>query len=119
MKAFEHYWNMWNERDPTEIRGHLVRAVTEDFDFCDPLHHHVGRDALEHNVRTFRAEQPDAEFVMASGVDTHHDRYRYAWHFTRRGRTLVAGLDIATVAGSGLIERIDGFFGDLPPLPGD
>lgn len=107
---------MWNEGDPSAVRGHLDQAVTTDFIFCDPLHWHVGRDALEENVIAFRAEQPAAEFVIGSGIDTHHNRYRYAWHFTRRGRVLVKGLDIATVAENGLIERIDGFFGELPPL---
>jgi hypothetical protein len=53
---------------------------------------------------------------MASGFDTHHNRFRSRWNFTRRGRVLAKGLDIATVADSGLIERIDGFFGPVPNL---
>lgn len=108
---------MWNEKDLIAVRGHLDAAVTEDFIFCDPLHLHVGRDELEANVRQFRADQPDAHFVLASGVDTHHNRFRYQWHFTRRGRVLVRGLDIATVGDGGRIERIDGFFGEIAALP--
>ncbi len=112
--AFDHYWSMWNETDLNEVRRHLDQAVTEDFVFCDPLHWHVGRDALEQNVRQFRADQPLAEFAISSGFDNHHNRYRYSWTFGRRGRVLVHGLDIATVADNGSIERIDGFFGALP-----
>jgi hypothetical protein len=115
--AFDHYWAMWNETDPDAVRSHLDRAVTDDFVFCDPIHFHVGRDALEANVRNFRAEQPAAVFTIGSGFDSHHNRHRYQWHFTRRGRVLVTGLDIATVGEGGLIERIDGFFGPLPGLP--
>ena len=116
VEAFDHYWEMWNERDPTRVRAHLERAVTDDFVFCDPINFHVGKDALEANVHEFRAEQPDAEFVLASGVDHHHNRHRYRWDFTRRGRVLVEGFDVATVSENGLIERIDGFFGELPGL---
>jgi len=115
--AFENYWTMWNSRDLAGVRALLDRAVADDFIFCDPLHWHVGRDALEANVRQFRSDQPDAEFVMASGFDVHHNRYRYDWHFTRRGRVLVKGFDVATVdETTGLLERIDGFFGEIPPL---
>lgn len=114
--AFDHYWKMWNEPDSALVRTHLDRAVTEDFIFCDPLHFHAGRDALEENVHEFRREHKHAVFVMASGVDTHHNRYRYRWDFTVREKVYLKGFDVSTVAASGLIERIDGFFGDLPSL---
>ena len=107
---------MWNEPNLSAVRGLLDRAVTTNFVFCDPINFHVGRDALEANVRHFRTEQPLAVFVLASGVDAHHNRVRYHWNFTRRGRTLLRGFDVATIAESGLIERIDGFFGPLSDL---
>ena len=114
LPAFGHYWAMWNEIDLEKVRGHLDQAVTDDFVFCDPLHWHVGRDALEANVRQLRTDEPRAEFEVASGVDHHHNRYRYAWTFGRGGRVLMQGFDVATTAENGLIERIDGFFGPLP-----
>jgi SnoaL-like domain len=114
--SFDHYWAMWNEMDPARVRGHLDRAVTDDFVFCDPLHFHVGRDALEANVHAFRADQPKASFEIGSGIDAHHNRCRYAWHLIRRGRVLVRGFDVATIADNGLIERIDGFFGELTAI---
>lgn len=112
--SFDHYWAMWNEGDPSKVRGHLDQAVTVNFIFCDPLHFHVGRDALEANVHGFRAEQPKVTFAVGSGVDSHHNRVRYEWHFIRGGRVLLRGFDVATLADDGLIERIDGFFGELP-----
>ena len=115
--SFDHYWAMWNETDPDKIRGHLEKAVTADFEFCDPLHFHVGYDGLEANVRALRAEHRDASFAAASAIDQHHNRLRYNWEF-RKGRHLVfVGLDIVTMADNGLIQRIDGFFGPLAPLP--
>ena len=117
--AFDHYWKMWNELDISLVRQHLDRAVTEDFIFCDPLEFHSGRDALEENVRSFRTKYSAAEFVMASGVDTHHNRYRYRWDFTIGGKVYLEGFDVSTVTESGLIQRVDGFFGDLPVLAAD
>lgn len=117
LPSFEHYWNMWNETDLAKVRSHLDQAVTEDFIFCDPLHWHVGRAALEENVRALRTEHPTARFTIASGVDSHHNRHRYHWHFMLGDRVIMKGFDVTTVADAGLIERIDGFFGDIPELP--
>jgi hypothetical protein len=116
-EAFDHYWAMWNERDLTLLRAHLDRAVTDDVVFCDPVALHTGRAALEANVRGLRVERPTVEFVLASAVDSHHDRHRYRWHMVRQGRVLLVGYDVATTSSSGLIERVDGFFGPLAELP--
>jgi hypothetical protein len=113
-QAFNHYFSMWNERDPAQVRSHLDQAVTEDFIFCDPQHFHTGRDALEANVLGFRADHPLVSLEVASGVDAHHNRVRYEWHILKGTRVLFRGFDVATLADSGLIERIDGFFGSLP-----
>ena len=47
-------------------------------------------------------------------VDHHHSRCRYEWHLTLRDRVLMAGFDAVRIADSGLLDRIDGFFGPLP-----
>lgn len=115
-----HYWAMWNEPDVDRIRGHLDRAVTTEVIWVDPRHAHTGRDALEANVRSLRTDKPDYRFVIASEVDGHHDRFRYRWDMVRGHRVLLEGLDIVTIArSSGLIERVDGFFGQLLPVAGE
>lgn len=112
----DHYFTMWNETDPSKIRGHLERAVTPDFEFCDPIHFHVGYDALEANVQAFRSKYPDARLAPSSIIDQHHNRLRYSWEIRKGTRLLLGGLDIVTMAGNGLIQRIDGFFGPLTPI---
>jgi hypothetical protein len=112
--VFDRYFDMWRETDPAKIRQHLDLAVTDDFIFCDPLHFHVGRDALEANVRAFRSENPKLSLELGSGVDAHHNRVRYAWHIMLGRRVVMRGFDVATLADNGLIERVDGFFGELP-----
>jgi hypothetical protein len=113
IQPFDRYFEMWNEADPSRIRAHLDLAVTEDFIFCDPLNWHVGRDALEDNVQQFRQKYPEATLHVTSDFDHHHNRYRYEWQILLHGRTVLTGMDIATVADDGLIERVDGFFGPV------
>jgi SnoaL-like protein len=63
-EALERYLEMWNERDPELIRGHLDRCVSENCLWVDPIHQHIGRDALEANVRGFRSTYPDADGMI-------------------------------------------------------
>ncbi|MGI9600870.1 MAG: nuclear transport factor 2 family protein [Acidimicrobiales bacterium] len=111
--SMQAYLRMWNTRDLDAIRGHLDEAITTDCLWVDPLHHHQGRDALEANVRNFRTTYPDADLGLGSNVDSHNNRYRYEWVITVEGELLIRGFDVATLADSGLIERVDGFFGTL------
>ena len=115
-EAMEHYWAMWNELDLELVRGHLDQAVSEDFLFADPINFHQGRDALEANVREFRAERPTAGFIIASRLDSHNQRYRYEWNLVEDDKVTLRGFDVTTLDYDGLIERIDGFFGPLRPL---
>ncbi len=117
--ALQHYWTMWNEPDLTAVRGHLDQAVTEAVEWVDPLHSFVGRDALEDNVRTLRTDKPEYRFAIASELDAHHNRVRYEWHMMRKHRVLLRGFDVITLNDLGLIERVDGFFGELVPLTGE
>ncbi|MEZ5246980.1 MAG: nuclear transport factor 2 family protein [Acidimicrobiales bacterium] len=114
-EVLRHYLRMWNERDPAEIRAHLDRCVGDDCWWVDPVHQHTGRDGLEANVREFRATYPDADLGLGSNVDSHNGRHRYEWYITSSpGELLIRGLDVVTVDDdSGLINRVDGFFGAL------
>ena len=116
--ALRHYWTMWNEPDPSRIRHHLDRAVSEDFVFADPMHLHRGRDALEAGVRELRTAKPRYRFVIVSELDAQHGCYRYRWDMVAGHRTLLAGLDIAHLGDGGLLTRVDGFFGELAPAGG-
>jgi len=111
--AMAHYLRMWNELNAELVRGHLDLAVSQDCLWTDPQNAHTGRDALEANVHEFRKNFPAAVLALASNVDGHHRRYRYEWQITVEGELLIAGFDVTTLSESGLIERVDGFFGQL------
>jgi hypothetical protein len=115
-ESLTHYLLMWNEVTPDNIRGHLDKAVSEDCLWVDPQHSHVGRDALEENVRGFREKYGSAKLALASNVDGHNGRYRYEWEITLGDQILIHGFDVATLNAAGEIERVDGFFGRLKPL---
>lgn len=115
-EALVAYWTAWNTHDLDQIRGLLDRAVTADVEWNDPRDSFVGIDELERAIRRLRASKPQYEFSIASELDHHHDRLRYRWDMSRNGRTLMEGLDIVTIAESGLIERVDGFFGQPTPI---
>ena len=99
------------------MRGHLDSAVTTDVEWNDPRDSFVGIDELESAVRRLRTSKPDYLFTLASEIDRHHDRLRYRWDMSRNGRTLMEGTDIVTVHPvSGLLARVDGFFGHPTPI---
>jgi hypothetical protein len=118
--ALVSYWTGWNEAEPDRIREHLVHAVTDGVEWTDPRDSFVGIDELEAAIRRLRTSKPDYWFVIASEIDHHHDRLRYRWDMIRNGRTLMEGLDVVTLeTNSGLIARVDGFFGHPTPIDAD
>jgi hypothetical protein len=112
--SFDHMLAAWNERDCEKIRGHLERALAPEIHFVDPSIETRGIDEFEDNVREFRGRLPDAVCSRASGVDTHHGLYRYAWEIHRGGELLLPGFDVVETDEAGRVLRVLGFFGPLP-----
>jgi len=111
------YWTAWNEDDLDAVPGLLAEAVTERVEWHDPRDSFVGVAELEAAMRRLRTDKPDYRFVITSEIDHHHRRLRYRWDMVRKGRVLMEGLDIVTLEpSSGLICRVDGFFGYPTPI---
>ncbi len=111
------YWTAWNEADLDAVAGHLAAAVEPGVVWNDPRDSFTGIADLEAAIRRLRTSKPAYRFAIVSEIDHHHDRYRYRWDMIRGHRVLLEGLDIVTVSpGSGLIVRVDGFFGHPTPL---
>jgi nuclear transport factor 2 (NTF2) superfamily protein len=109
------YNDAWNERDVGKIAGHLTDAVTDDVVFADPANRIRGREALIGLITEARHAMPTAEYRLASAIDGGHDRrYRYHWDVVIDGATVFVGTDMTTLDERDRIERIDGFFQDLP-----
>lgn len=115
-KALLCYLEMWNELDMQKMRPLLDQCIATDCLWVDPQNAHTGRDALENNVKAFRENFPQAVLSLASNVDGHHQRYRYDWKIHINGELLIKGFDVTTLNADGLIERVDGFFGELQAI---
>lgn len=118
-KALEQMLNAWNEREPGALRGHLDKSLSEDVIFIDPTHSIVGRDAFETMVHDFRKQFPEAVATRSSGIDGHHNLYRYHWEIHQGGELLVPGFDVAEINDQGQVCRVEGFFGPIPGLDAD
>ena len=115
--ALQAYWTAWNEPDLERVPHHLARAVTHDVEWNDPRDSFVKIGELEQAVRRLRTGKPDYVFTIASEIDHHHNRLRYRWDMCRGSRVLMEGLDVVTLdPASGLINRVDGFFGHPTPI---
>jgi hypothetical protein len=113
-ETFDHMLAAWNEREPAKVRGHLEQALAPDVHFVDPDNDVTGIDAFEKMVHAFRERIPDAVCSRASGVDSHHQLYRYDWAIHQGGTLLMPGFDVVEADASGRVARVLGFFGPLP-----
>lgn len=109
------YVAMWNESDP-ELRTKLIEtAWIDDARYVDPLLEAAGHAALNDMVAGVQTQFPGHEIRRTSGIDTHHDEIRFGWELAGPdGAVAVAGIDVGTLAADGRLERITGFFGDVP-----
>ncbi len=114
--AFIFVSKAWNEKDLTKIRSHVDNSVAENIVFADPSNFIHGIDAFEKMVKDFRLKYPESIVKRTSGIDSHNNRCRYSWEIYVGEMMIVKGFDVATLNENGLVERIDGFFGDFPPL---
>ena len=115
-ESMQHMLSAWNETDLDQIRKHIDKALSDDVIFADPKNFIEGKDSFERMVKEFRAEYPKAVCALASGMDSHNNRYRYNWSIFVGNELLLPGFDVVTLNDEGLVERVDGFFGPLPPL---
>jgi hypothetical protein len=116
LACFDHMLAAWNETQPEAIRAHLGLALTADVVFIDPTIVTTGIDQFEANVRDFRKKFAGARCVRTSGLDTHHDLFRYSWEIRRDSQLLVQGIDIVSVHPTHRVQRVLGFFGPLPAM---
>lgn len=114
-QCFVDLMEAWNLKDASKARPLLEASLAPDILFADPTNLIKGIDAFEAMVKEFRAANPEAHCVRASGYQEQNNRYRYKWLFTLSEGVAVKGMDVSHVNEDGLICRIDAFFGDLPP----
>jgi hypothetical protein len=114
-KTVDTYLAMWNEIDPARRGEHIERAWASDGRYVDPQLEAEGHTALNDMVAAVQARFPGHRFRRVSGIDNHHGQLRFAWELAApSGSIVVAGIDVGELRSDGRLQRMTGFFGELP-----
>jgi len=109
------YFAMWQTTDATERADLVAKAFTADGRHLDQHADASGHNGLAEMVAGVHAGFPGFQMHRTSGVDRFGDQLRFTWQMVGAdGVTIVAGLDVGEVAPDGRLQRITGFWGDLP-----
>jgi hypothetical protein len=109
------YLAAWTEPDADRRRAMVADVWEAGGRLVDPPLAAEGVDGISDLFAALQGQFPGHTFRRASGVDTHHDQFRFAWELVAPdGDVALAGLDVGETAPDGRIRRITGFFGDLP-----
>jgi hypothetical protein len=109
------YLEGWNETDPSARAEKIKRVWSAKAQLIDPPMAAHGQVEISEMAGALQAQFPQHSFRRASGIDTHHDQFRFAWELVSPdGSVVMTGLDVGALAHDGTIARITGFFGDLP-----
>ena len=111
------YLDLLNETDPDK-RAELAEKVwAANGCWIDPPFEADGRNAIADMIGHVHQQYPGHTFRQASGVDTHHDLFRFAWELVAPdGKIAFNGMDVGQVGDDGRFVRVTGFLGDLPAL---
>jgi hypothetical protein len=109
------YFDMWRTTDPAQRAELVATTFTEDGRHVDQHADATGHAELVEMIAGVHAGFPGLRMARTSGVDRFGDQLRFAWELTAAdGTPIVAGLDVAEVAPDGRLQRVTGFWGDLP-----
>ena len=109
------YLAAWNEPDRDRRAALIARVWAADGRLIDPPLAAEGRAGIADMIAALQAQLPGHRFRRVSGIDAHHDQFRFAWELVGPdGAVALAGLDAGELAPDGRLRRVTGFFGELP-----
>jgi hypothetical protein len=110
------YLSAWSEPDHAK-RAEMVEQVwAPNGRLIDPPLAAEGHSGISDMFGALQGQFPGHHFERVSGIDTHHEQYRFAWRLVGpSGDVVLQGVDIGEVADDGRLSRVTGYFGDLPP----
>jgi hypothetical protein len=112
------YSGAWCEPDRARRQQLLERVWAEHGTYTDPTTHVAGRAGLVEHIDEFCHQFPGARIELTSGVDMHHENFRFTWCMRLAdGNVLVEGTDFGRLSPDGKLDRIVGFFGPLAHTP--
>jgi hypothetical protein len=109
------YLEAYSEPDATRRNELLEKVFAADGQLIDPPLDASGRQGISDMVGAVLGQFPGHRFRRSSGIDSHHDAVRYGWELVAPDGTVsLTGVDVALLADDGRLQRVTGFFGDLP-----
>ena len=114
-ETVDRYLQIWNQRDAAARRAAVNALFTETCKYTDPLAAVAGRDGIDGFIAAVQQQFAGVRFVLAGGVDSHHDVARFTWHARAEGRDepVAIGFDVAVLDG-GRIQQVVGFLDKAP-----
>jgi hypothetical protein len=104
------------EPDEATRTALIKQAWSEDGSLTDPPLAGEGHAGINDFAGAVCQHYAGHRFRRTSGVDVHHDRFRYSWELVADdGTVTIAGIDVGTLSPDGRLGTVTGFFGDLPP----
>jgi hypothetical protein len=114
------YAAAFSENDSAERRRLIETCFAEDGTVTAEHIVVAGREALLTHIAAFRETAPDDRAVLTSGIQQHHNWFRFSAEVVRPdGSRYSEALDVGEVGPDGRITRIVTFFGPPPPPPQD
>ena len=109
------YLEAYGETD-ADRRADLIKQVwAEDGQLIDPPLDGKGHDGIDAMFAAVQGQFPGHTFGRSTGIDAHHSLARYGWELVAAdGSVTLGGMDVAVIADDGKLNRVAGFFGDLP-----
>lgn len=109
------YLEAYSEPDTARRDELLEKVFAADGQLIDPPLDASGRPGISDMVGAVLGQFPGHRFRRSSGIDSHHDAVRYGWELVAPdGAVTLSGMDVAVLADDGRLQRVTGFFGDLP-----
>ena len=113
--VLDRYAQAWCTADADARAALLETCWSEHGVYEDPVTQAKGRKALSDYIGASHRRFPGMKIELTSGIDHHHDSFRFNWHLQLQDGTIgIKGVDFGTIAADGRLARITGFFGDVP-----
>ncbi len=119
MTTVDDYLAAWNERDAQRRAELIERAWAPSGRLIDPPLTGEGYEGISAVAAAMHEHYAGHRFRRASDIDQHHDQLRFAWELVGPdGEVALRGLDVGELDAEGRLQRITGFFGELPAMTG-
>ena len=106
----------WTEPDEQRRMDLIAQVWADDGQLIDPPMAATGHTELSTITAALQGQFPGHTFRRTTGIDVHHDLCRYGWELVAPdGSITLAGMDVAELTADNRLQRVAGFFGDLPP----